>query len=305
MELNKQEQSASENSSRVRWRCPVCKTMLISYDNTWLCENKHSFDQAKEGYINLLLPQHKSSKEPGDNKEMVLARQAFLATQAYAPLAKILGELCETYFQAVYHMQTVNVRYLENPLVLFDVGCSEGYYSAAIMRYMSDINIDLQVGGLDISKPAIQKAAKQHRQHQFAVASSYNIPLPDNCVDIALQVFAPSCHAEVRRILKPNGIWLVVEPSANHLRELKAFVYDQVKTHTTNDELPSGFTLLKKMKVSFTFSLEQKCDRLNLLKMTPYYWRISADNKERLLENLHTVTADFTVKQFGNEVAVL
>lgn len=280
------------------WQCPVCQSSLLLKGDTWRCDSQHSFDRAKEKYVNLLLAQHKKSKAPGDNKEMVLARQAFLGTQAYAPLAEALSSMAHTHLQ--HSFSGLSQRH---PMV-FDVGCSEGYYSAFIQQQMMTEDMHLHVAGIDISKPAIQKAAKNHQQNQYAVASSYNIPLADNIIDVAVQVFAPASNVEMLRILRPAGLWLMVEPATNHLRELKAFVYDNAQLHEPKQDIPEGFRLVEQRNVSFSFSLESEVDRLNLLKMTPYYWRISSHNKARLLTDLSMVTADFTIKQFACDSAV-
>jgi 23S rRNA (guanine745-N1)-methyltransferase len=259
-------------------------------ENTWGCEHNHRFDRAKEGYVNLLLAQHKNSKNPGDNTEMVQARQAFLATQSYLPLAQKLAQISQA------HM---NLQVPVDTQTLFDVGCSEGYYSAYIQRQLLPTTAILDVAGLDISKPAVQKAAKANKQNAYAVASSYDMPVADNSVDIALQVFAPASADEVSRILKNRGTWLRVSPAANHLQELKAFVYESVQSHTVKNEIPNGFVLLNQYSLSFQIELQTASDRLNLLKMTPFYWRISADNKDKLLSGLRSVTADFVIQQLS------
>lgn len=273
------------------WQCPVCSEALTLTQRTWRCVNGHCFDCAKEGYVNLLLAQHKNSKAPGDNKDMVQARQGFLATHGYQPLALKIAELARK------HLSSNCTDSLESdePL-LFDVGCSEGYYSAQIQNALKTSDINLQVAGLDIAKPAIQKAAKVHKQNHYCVASSYNIPLADNSVDIALQVFAPASSDEIQRVLKHKGMWFLIEPAPKHLQELKAFVYKNVQHHEVSAELAQDFVLEEVVELSFECSLESAEQRLNLLKMTPYYWRISPDNKEKLLLELEMVNAAFVIK---------
>jgi len=57
--------------------CPVCRQSLNLAENTWRCEQGHSYDVAKQGYVNLHVVQHKHSKTPGDTAESVLARREF------------------------------------------------------------------------------------------------------------------------------------------------------------------------------------------------------------------------------------
>ncbi len=272
------------------WQCPVCSEALNLTQRTWRCVNGHCFDCAKEGYVNLLLAQHKNSKAPGDNKDMVQARQDFLATHAYQPLAMKIAELVGKHLSE-------NIESSEgNEPLLFDVGCSEGYYSAQIQQVLKTSDISLHVAGLDIAKPAVQKAAKVHKHNHYCVASSYNIPLADISVDIALQVFAPASSDEIKRVLKHNGMWFLIEPAPEHLHELKAFVYDIVQHHEVSAELAPGFALEELVELSFECRLDSPEQRLNLLKMTPYYWRISPENKEKLLLELDKVNAAFVIK---------
>ena len=75
------------------YQCPLCQQVLVFNEQSYRCTNNHSFDQAKEGYVNLLPVQHKHSKDPGDNKAMVNARRAFLDLGFYQPLVKAITEL--------------------------------------------------------------------------------------------------------------------------------------------------------------------------------------------------------------------
>ena len=283
------------------WNCPVCKETLLLEGRSWRCSNGHCFDCAKEGYVNLLLAQHKNSKEPGDNKDMVLARQAFLKSGAYGKLAHKLASLCNEYMQSKEDAENAEGAEDANhasSFSLFDVGCSEGYYSSHIHRTLLQNGISMDVGGLDISKPAIQKAAKSHPENRYCVGSSYNIPLSDNSIDVALQVFAPASTSELQRVLKPSGMWLLVEPAPAHLSELKAFVYERVQEHTMSAEVPAGFYLAEQIELNFDVVLKSDDERLNLLKMTPFYWRISPENKQKLLANLKQVGASFLIKGY-------
>jgi 23S rRNA (guanine745-N1)-methyltransferase len=272
------------------WQCPVCKALLAPQLGSWRCANNHSFDSAKEGYINLLLPQHKNSQAPGDSKEMISARRSFLSSGAYEPLAQKLSELI--------HHHIVRNEANEAPALL-DAGCGEAYYSGFIKRLWQGQGEDLQVSGIDISKPAVQKAAKANPQAQYAVASTYNIPISDGSVQAVLQIFSPSSTKEVQRILASNGIWITVNPAQQHLFELKEYVYQTVQEHQIDEQVPEGFTLLESIRLTFKCELATKAQRESLLLMTPFYWRISDENKTRLYEGLKHVSADFDVRIFA------
>lgn len=268
------------------WRCPVCQQALRFADGTFQCINRHNFDKAKEGYVNLLLAQHKNSKEPGDNKDMVLARREFLSQQHYLALAQALAS------ELLTHIEALSIAHL----MLFDAGCGEGYYTSIISDILSQQHKTYTISGLDISKPAVQKAAKQLPLAHFAVASSYNIPLADDSQDAVIQIFAPSDVNEIKRILNSHGIWISVNPGSEHLHQLKHMVYDQPKTHEVSTSAPQGFVIQKQTSLRFKLDLSHPQQRENLLMMTPFYWTVSGEKKQHLLANLQSVDADFDIK---------
>jgi len=274
------------------WLCPVCKQTELSkslqwQENVWRCDVGHSFDRAKEAYVNLLLVQHKNSKDPGDNKDMVLARREFLAQDHYLPLAQKVASL----LQSCFAQHSVN-----NPLAIFDAGCGEGYYLAKIKQELALAGLNITASGSDISKSAIQKAAKKHPDIHYAVASSYNLPVASESQDAVIQVFAPSSPAEIQRILKTQGWWIDVNPAADHLFALKQQVYDKPEKHTADASIPAGFALVSQTRLSFSIELVDQQQRQNLLMMTPFYWTISEQKKQLLLENLSSVSTDFDIK---------
>ena len=270
------------------WQCPVCKLALPRNQNQWRCDNGHSFDCAKEGYVNLLLAQQKNSKSPGDNKAMVLARKDFLGKDYYLPLANCMAMRIEEYWQTLSNdFQQFSI---------FDAGCGEGYYLKRITDALTVHNGTVHASGIDISKPAIQKAAKLIPTAEFAVASSFSLPVSGNSQDAVIQVFAPSSSEEILRVLKPSGIWITVNPAENHLFELKTMVYDEPTKHSTHLQQVNDFQELDSQNLSFTVTLDTPSDRENLLMMTPYYWSISEQKKQQVKDSLDTVTTDFDIK---------
>ncbi|MEM0910747.1 MAG: putative RNA methyltransferase [Pseudomonadota bacterium] len=270
-------------SADIQWRCPNCQLPLNEHEKYWRCANGHTFDIAKEGYVNLLLSSQKRSKDPGDNKAMINARRTFLEKGHYNPLV-------DTVVNAMLkHLLDTTP---ERPRLL-DLGCGEGFYLQQISERLQHAEMSYQ--GIDISKSGIQKAAKRKLVAQFAVASTYNIPCLDNYNDIVLQIFAPSDEHEVWRALKPKGIWLRVQPGANHLIEIKEMVYDAPALHAESKDTYALFDDIHQEKVSYQFSLTNEEERLALLQMTPFYWSISEEKKRTLVKRLSTVTADFNL----------
>ena len=265
------------------WICPACHLPLSLFERSWCCDNEHRYDQAKEGYVNLLLAQHKRSKEPGDNKQMVNARRAFLQEGHYQPLADKLSALIAEH-QAFAE------------LTVFDAGCGEGYYLHCIVDSLQAKNINVYAAGIDISKIAVQKAAKRYTENSFAVASSYKLPLADNSQDAIIQIFAPSGEAEIKRVLKAQGIWIQVNPAAQHLQQLKQALYDQPLKHKAQDDVPEGFKILKEQNLSFELQLDSSEQRMNLLMMTPFYWSAQQTKVDNMLATMADVSVDFSIR---------
>ena len=264
--------------------CPLCDSALNhqTANNTYTCVNLHSFDCAKEGYINLLPVQHKHSKEPGDNKAMLNARRLFLEAGFYEPLAKAIALMIDV-VQPQQHTST-----------LLDLGCGEGYYTRKISEFCKRAE-QIKLYGNDISKFAIAAAAKKQKSAQFIVASSNKLPYATDAFNIVVRVFAPSDSAELLRVLKPSGYLMTVTPGPRHLWQLKEHIYSDVKEHAEETEIPEGFTQLSSQRISYKINPDTE-QRDALLQMTPFAWSANAAIKE----NLHKLTelsieADFIV----------
>ena len=128
------------------YQCPLCSQSLSLNAHSWVCENNHHFDCAKEGYVNLLPVQFKRSKEPGDSNEMISARREFLDAGFYQPMRDKVADLMKTLLN-------------ENNCAILDIGCGEGYYTEHFYQELKSKNT--QVYGLDVSKVAIKYAAKR------------------------------------------------------------------------------------------------------------------------------------------------
>jgi 23S rRNA (guanine745-N1)-methyltransferase len=265
------------------WTCPACQSLLLPKEFNWQCKNGHHYDQAKEGYFNLLLAHQKRSKEPGDNKEMINARRAFLEQGYYQPMADVLAHCIQSSLA-------------KSSIQLFDAGCGEGYYLAYLHEQLVSNGKQVVSGGVDISKVAIQKASKKYKSSRFSVASTFALPIEACSVDAIIQIFAPSSEQEIFRCLNSEGIWLQVNPGEQHLQEVKALIYNQVQTHKINQTIAEGFELISDQSLKFDFSLQSPQSQLDLLMMTPYYWSASPESLEKLSSPIKNVTAHFHIK---------
>lgn len=254
-------------------RCPICDSPLQRIDKSAVCEQHHSFDYAKQGYLNLLI---KQSKDHGDNAEMVRARTEFLQTGAYQFLRDALS-------QEVLANQSQ---------VLTDLGCGEGYYTSTLPcneKY-----------GFDLSKDALKHAAKKDTKTNYIVASIFHLPLEDACCDTAITCFAPAASEEIIRILKPQGCFIFVTPGPKHLFEMKSVLYD-TPYENEMDDLNIAMKLEKDYLIENQFLCNQ--DALsNLFMMTPYAYRTSIAGHQKL-EAVGTLslTAQFRIRVYRKD----
>ena len=242
--------------------CPICGKQLNLSGRQYLCENRHSFDLARQGYVNLLTVQQKHSLNPGDTREQVLSRREFLDAGFYAPIA---DTLC----------QTAQELGASGPIL--DVGCGEGYYSARLAQALN-----AKLVGLDISKEAVRCAAAKYKGHQWMCATGAHIPVADHSAKIVTSLFALTLPEEFRRVLAKDGYYFQVLACQDHLLGLKSIIYPELKFKEKIDvpELP-GFELVKSVPIRFSFTVEGQQVQ-NLFSMTPHVFRIGKEGAERL-----------------------
>jgi 23S rRNA (guanine745-N1)-methyltransferase len=262
--------------------CPICNEKLEKTDKSYKCKNNHTFDMAKSGYLNLLISNKKRSKNPGDDKEMVLARRNFLNTNIYKKISEGVNE---------------TISKLINSKNLVDIGCGEGYYTSKIKENFDDI----EIYGVDISKEAINLAAKIYKNINWLVASALNLPFSDNSIDISLVMFSRFIPEENFRILSKNGHLIVVSTDDNHLIELKKVLYDKVKIESVDivKEAKDYFVHKEMKKVNYKRKLNSNEEIMNLFNMTPYKWKTKKEAVEKLKEiNNLEITIDVKIDIF-------
>ena len=270
------------------WKCPNCSLPLILNRTGYTCGNGHSFDRAKQGYCNFLLPNQKNSKDPGDDKEMIDARRKHLENGYYDFL---LDEIITVVTQFAN-----DERAGTSETSILDLGCGEGYYLNKLYKALETDAKLVTAKGIDISKVANRRAAVHYKNIEFAVASTYSIPVLAESVDVALSVFSPYSEQELARVLKKRGVFIKVSPGERHLYQIKERLYERVSLHEP-PMVPEPFTLISETKVSQTLQFSQAEDIKNLLAMTPLNWRGCSDAKERLIaDDALAVEADFIIQ---------
>ena len=246
--------------------CPVCGGALLRTERQYTCPAGHSFDVAKEGYVNLLCTS-KSADKMGDSKESAAARHAFLERGYYGCLKEALTPLLHG-----------NV---------LDICCGEGYYDS--------VPADGALYGFDLSKTMVRLAAKRKNGGQYFVANLARMPVAEGSIDTALHLFAPFHDRAFARVLAPGGRLYSVTPGAHHLWQITETVSDRPYP---NDEIVPKSPLLE-MERQFRVAQEVQIpapDLQTLFAMTPYYYRTAPTLRQRLdaIEQL-PVTLDFLV----------
>lgn len=249
----------------VRLMCPVCGAELSEEPARLYCAKKgHSFDRARQGYINLLPVQHKHSLNPGDTKEMLAARRRFLDSGSYEPICLAAADTIKSFSPSA------------SP-VLVDVGCGEGYYTAFFKKYCNASCI-----GIDISKDGARMACSRDKDILWLVATASHLPLCSGSADALCAMFSLFQPGEYARVLKKGGCAVEVTVGNEHLIELKSIIYDEVfEQH--KQFTPCGELFEEVSCAEHKFSLTLDNGRLrDLLLMTPHFWRIKKENREQL-----------------------
>ena len=230
--------------------CPVCGGELKAGEKRLYCAKGHSFDLAKEGYVNLLTGS-KSGDRTGDSKESARARHAFLEKGYFAFLKDEVSQRLRG--------------------TVLDICCGEGYYD--------DYGGELY--GFDLSKEMVRLAAKRKNGGRYFVANLKAIPVKSRSIDTAMHLFAPFNAKEFARVLKPGGRLYSVVPAPEHLFELKELLYENPYQNDTHYPGGSELTLAGKQLISRTVNIPQN-DLKTLFSMTPYFYRTSESDKAKI-----------------------
>jgi len=259
----------------MKYKCPNCSSELNKIDKTFKCQNNHSFDQAKEGYVNLLIS---NKANHGDNKFLMKSRISFLNQGYYDDLLNALIKTIEKYPH-------------EN---LVDLACGEGYYT----RNFSKIS---NVTGIDLSKTGIKYAAKHDELGNYVLANIFKTPLFDHCTDIVTTIFAPISQNEISRILKDGGYFIEVIPNENHLIEFKEILYDKIILNVIEDKNYENLKKVDEIEVDSKISLSDNETIMNLFNMTPYTYKTQLSAIDKLKKvNKMEVTLSFIINVYQN-----
>ena len=245
-------------ASATAFACPICQENLTLLESSLKCCNRHSFDLAKFGYVNLA-PQIKQSANY--DKENFQNRQQILEAGFYQAILEAISDLLAS---------------SKNAKTILDIGCGEGFYS----RKLQKRHPDKTFYAFDISKDSVQIAAKSEANWavNWFVGDLARLPIKDASMDILLDIFSPANYGEFRRVLSKDGILIKVIPTKNHLKEIRQKVQDQLtnKDYSNQDiknHFQNNFTILSSKTASLTKTIT--ADQLQaLLSMTPLLFHI-------------------------------
>ncbi len=260
--------------------CPVCKAELVKEEKSYFCNGakRHCFDISASGHANLC----PGRSTGGDDKRAVRSRTDFLNLGYYAPIS---DKICDILSD------------LSGESFIIDAGCGEGYYSNNIASKTGAC-----VLGFDLSKEAIISASKSARRScldnaRFFVGGIYDLPVIDGGADAITNIFAPCSEEEFSRALKIDGRLVVVTAGKNHLLGLKKAIYDNVYTNDERADMPKNMQLEEKHTVSYVATIEGADAVRNLFSMTPYSYRTSEKDMQKL-NALTSVTTEIEVDIF-------
>ncbi|HGK9404751.1 TPA: methyltransferase domain-containing protein [Streptococcus pneumoniae] len=245
-------------ASATAFACPICQENLTLLETNFKCCNRHSFNLAKFGYVNLA-PQIKQSANY--DKENFQNRQQILEAGFYQAILDAVSDLLAS---------------SKTTTTILDIGCGEGFYS----RKLQESHSEKTFYAFDISKDSVQIAAKSEPNWavNWFVGDLARLPIKDANMDILLDIFSPANYGEFRRVLSKDGILIKVIPTENHLKEIRQRVQDQLtnKEYSNQDikeHFQEHFTILSSQTASLTKTIT--AEQLQaLLSMTPLLFHV-------------------------------
>ncbi len=264
-------------------RCPVCKSEMREREDGKVCHclgaRTHSYDFARSGYLNLASPKDGD----GDLKPAVQARKCFLEAGYYQPLSDAVNRTLDA---------------LQGGTVL-DAGCGEGYYTNRMASGRDVLGVDLSRAGID---SAARVARASGSGAAFAVGSLFTLPVADASFDVITNLFAPCAEQEFLRVLRPGGTLLLVGAGERHLLGLKKILYKDPYLNLGRADLPTQMRQVSHERLTDRITVQGSAAIEALFSMTPYYWRTSAADKEKLSSRQTLETEiDFDIYQFRKD----
>ena len=273
-------------------RCPVCGNDVEREEKSLCCvggAKRHLFDFSSDGYVNLLSPGKGKNARSGDDKAMISARARFLDGGFYNALSQRIGRL----------ISTLAENQGKSEVLFADCACGEGYHTCNILKTTAENSVLSSALAFDASKYGVSygvrraSRAKLSERAFFAAANIFSLPVKDSALDFALSIFAPVAWDEMKRVLKDDGYLIVASSGERHLYELRKVLYDEPRTASGEVNNPEFFSVVEQEIFSYPVSLLKNEDVKNLFYMTPFCYKTSKSDAEKLLS---VDTLDVTVE---------
>jgi len=261
--------AALMNNNLSLFACPICQeSMTIQEQGRMVCSANHSFDIAKQGYINMLT--HGAASKY--SKELFESRKTVIDSGIY-------DEIEDKIIELIAPAQTV-----------LDTGCGEGSHLARIMAEKKGIGV-----GIDIAKEGILAASRHYPEQIWCVGDLAKSPFAKSSFDTILNILSPANYEEFKRLLTPGGCVVKVVPQSRYLHELRAQLYaDSDKESYSNDQIVArfkeSFMEVNVKRVTYTTPLATELIP-ELLEMTPMGWH----KKEGAAIRLNEITIDVDI----------
>ena len=249
-------------------RCPVCGTAFSRAGQSLVCENGHTFDVSRRGYVHVL-PNAKPSKY---DAALFEARRRILEAGFYDGVIRAIKRAIPPETQ-----------------VLLDAGCGDGTFTKTLAQGVTI--------GLDNSKDAITLAARGGNPVLWTVGDLTRLPVRDASVDVILNLFSPAHYAEFRRVLKPDGRLLKLVPQSGYLREIRALLGERdYSNEAVISHLCERFRLLDRVRITQSFDLSESQAR-DFLAMTPLTFDVAPDRLDASQLMHITIDVEFLIAQ--------
>ncbi|WP_156484813.1 putative RNA methyltransferase [Bhargavaea cecembensis] len=262
-------------------KCPVCgNPVRVEEGGRLQCRESHSFDFAKQGYVNVL-----TRPAAGHyNKELFEARRRIMRDSGlYAPFHEAAADLIRE-----FHVPA------SAPSVIADIGCGEGTHLHRVLEELSGLNV--AGAGLDIAKEGVQLAARDFQNAVWLVGDLAQSPFADGSINTILNILSPSNYEEFTRMLAPGGRLIKVVPGAGYLKELRETLYSDERRTYSNEETTGLFdrNFRRTETIPLRYSVRLGRAQLeDLVRMTPLSW---SPDPEAVRNFLARESAEITVE---------
>lgn len=268
--------------------CPICNSsMKVLNYKSLICSNHHTFDFAKQGYINFTTHSvnTKYSKGLFEARRKIITEGAFFEPLSHAIAKVIFNHVAKT-------TETISI---------LDMGCGEGSHLSHICDIVSSNYYNSVVGvGIDISKVGIMVASKNYTEKIWTVADLANTPFKNEQFDVILNILSPSNYSEFNRLLKADGVVIKIVPQSGYLLELREhFLNRSNRQKYSNIETVKrfyeNFQVVDNSRISYTMNLNKSSIQW-LFQMTPLTWTTTEERVESFLNKDSTqITVDLDI----------